>query len=592
MFCLQAMQGMKKWYIMIYNNVTKEKYRRGSIMQEKSRILLSFLLALTLLSLMFSGIDANAQSYPETVRVGLYFGDTAAANVSFTAKSGLEIGYYSNGSFVKLFSEEGGKQAIIRKDSHFIQSSSGSVTEYDPQEGVPFEGETFGPYHIQIGDPVPDFASAQGVCSACKSAGILAYPVFENGWLVWTGFYSDAIKANEALQDISAKLPGTGLKVINPSASRMIVYSSSFEPRMIFGATDVKLVVRPSEANDPRVVSVNGKRYRGEIELRRFTGSDMTVINIINIEQYLYGVVPLELEPTAPIEALKAQAVAARTFTYRSMGSYKKWDFDVTNTTSSQVYGGYDAEKSSTNQAVDATKGKKLLYNGQLASVHYFSSSGGMTEDSKYVWGNDVPYLKSVPDPYEAGNSYNYTWSRTFTADQIKLKLFVSGVEIGDIVDMIAEEYTPAGRVRKLKIIGTAGTITYTNEDIRIILGDSGYLPSRMFTINSGSSGQGSTASVYTESGTAAVNLSGAKAVTSSGTFDVSGSPVTVLGASGSAVITGSGSSNVPKGTFVLTGKGWGHGVGMSQEGAKGFARNGYTYDQILKHYFTGVTVE
>ncbi|HHY64745.1 MAG TPA: SpoIID/LytB domain-containing protein, partial [Clostridiaceae bacterium] len=490
-------------------------------MHEKSRILLSFLLALALLSLMFPGIDANAQSYPETVRVGLYFGDSAAANVSFIAKSGLEIGYYLNGSFVKLLTEEGGKQAIVRKDSHFIKSSSGSVTEYDPYEGVPFEGETFGPYHIQIGDAAPDLATAQGICSACKSAGVLAYPVFENGWYVWTGFYSDAIKANEELQTILAKLPGASLKVIQPSASRMIIYNGSFEPRMIFGATDVKLVVRSSEANNPRVLSVNGKQYRGEIELRRFTGSDMTVINIVNIEQYLYGVVPLEIEASAPKEALKAQAVAARTYTYKSMGSYKKWDFDVTNTVASQVYGGYDAEKASSNQAVDETKGKKVLYNGQLASIHYFSSSGGMTEDSKYVWGNDVPYLKSVPDPYESGTSYNYTWSRTFTAEQIKLKLFVSGVEIGDIVDMVAEEYTPAGRVKKLKIIGTAGTITYTNEDIRIILGDSGYLPSRMFTINSGSSGQGSTVFVVTGSGTETVSVSGAKAVTSSGTYDI-----------------------------------------------------------------------
>jgi stage II sporulation protein D len=370
----------------------------------------------------------------------------------------------------------------------------------------------------------------------------------------------------------------------------MIIYDSGFEPHMIFGAADVKLVIRPNEANDPRVISVNSKQYRGEIELRRFSGSDMTVINIVDLEQYLYGVVPKEIESYAPMEALKAQAVAARTFTYRSMGSYKKWDFDVVNTVASQVYGGYDAEKATTNQAVDETKGKKVLYNGRLASMHYFSSSGGMTEDNIYVWGSDVPYLKSVPDPYEAENSYNYNWSRTFTAEDIKMKLFISGVEIGDIIDMTADEYTPAGRVRKLRIVGTSGSITYTNEDIRIILGDSGYLPSRMFTINSGSAGSGGTASVITDSGTSSVNVFGARAVTSSGTYDITagGSAIKVLGASDSAMITG----NVPKGTYVLTGKGWGHGIGMSQEGAKGFARNGYTYDQILKHYFTGVTVE
>ncbi|MGI6621747.1 MAG: SpoIID/LytB domain-containing protein [Clostridiaceae bacterium] len=559
-------------------------------MQKKSKLLVSFLVVLGLSALIFSATEIFAQTYPETVRVGLYFGDTPAANVSFTAKSGLEIGYYKDGAFIILLKEEGGKQTIVRKDSHFIRSPSGVVSEYNPNEGIPFDGETFGPYHIQIGDAASDLKTAQSLCNTIRSSGIVAYPVFENGWYVWTGFYSDAVKANSELQTLANKLSGSNLKVIEPSASRMIIYDSGFEPHMIFGAADVKLVIRPNEANDPRVISVNSKQYRGEIELRRFSGSDMTVINIVDLEQYLYGVVPKEIESYAPMEALKAQAVAARTFTYRSMGSYKKWDFDVVNTVASQVYGGYDAEKATTNQAVDETKGKKVLYNGRLASMHYFSSSGGMTEDNIYVWGSDVPYLKSVPDPYEAENSYNYNWSRTFTAEDIKMKLFISGVEIGDIIDMTADEYTPAGRVRKLRIVGTSGSITYTNEDIRIILGDSGYLPSRMFTINSGSAGSGGTASVITDSGTSSVNVFGARAVTSSGTYDITagGSAIKVLGASDSAMITG----NVPKGTYVLTGKGWGHGIGMSQEGAKGFARNGYTYDQILKHYFTGVTVE
>lgn len=259
---------------------------------------------------------------------------------------------------------------------------------------------------------------------------------------------------------------------------------------------------------------------------------------------------------------------------------------------SSQVYGGYNDEKATTNQAVDETKGKKALYNGNLISMHYFSSSGGRTEDNIYVWGSDIPYLKSVEDPYEAGNSYNYNWSRTFTAEDIKMKLFISGVEIGDIVTMVADEYTPAGRVNKLRIVGTKGSITYSNEDIRIILGDNGsYLPSRMFTINSSGSGTGSgTASVISADGKSTLNVYGNKAVTSSGVYDIlsTSGPVKVTGSDNTAIITG----NVPSGTFVLTGKGWGHAIGMSQEGAKGLARNGYTYDQILKHYFTGITVE
>ncbi len=554
-----------------------------------------YVVAIIVICFVFLSCQNNgvfAQTYPETIRVGLYFGSASASSVALSTKSGLEIGYYKNNKFTTLLTEKGGAQSIFRKDAHFIKSSTGAISEYNPNEGIPFDGETYGPYHIQIGNMVDDLSSAQKLCSDYRSQGVVAYPVFEDGWSVWTGFYSDSDKANKDLSNLTSKLGEISLKVINQSTSRIIVYNSSFEPLLIFGDTNLKLTVRPNSSNKPQLISVNSKPYRGEIEFRRFSDSDMTVINTVNIEQYLYGVVPKEIESYAPIEALKAQAVAARTFAYRSMGSYKKWDFDVVNTVSSQVYGGYNDEKATTNQAVDETKGIKALYKGSLISMHYFSSSGGMTEDNINVWGWDIPYLKSVEDPYEAGNSYNYNWSRTFTAADIKMKLFVSGVEIGDIVTMVADEYTPAGRVNKLRVVGTNGSITYSNEDIRIILGENGgYLPSRMFTINSSGTGTGSsTVSVISADRESKLNIYGNKAVTSSGVYDIlsASGPVKVMGSSNTAIITG----NVPAGTFVLTGKGWGHAVGMSQEGAKGLARNGYTYDQILKHYFTGITVE
>ena len=561
-------------------------------MSKKSWRYVAVIIVLCLVFLTFQNNEAYAKTYPEDIRVGLYFGSASASSVALVTKSGLEIGYYKDNKFNTLLTEKGGAQSIFRKDAHFIKSSSGVISEYNPNEGIPFDGETYGPYHIQIGNKAADLTSAQKLCSDYRTAGVMAYPVLEDGWSVWTGFYSDPDKANKDLPNLNSKLGGTALKVINQSTSRIIVYNSNFEPLLIFGDATLKLTVRPNSSNSPQLISVNSKQYRGEIELRRFSDSDMTVINTLNLEQYLYGVVPREIESYAPIEALKAQAVAARTFAYRSMGSYKKWDFDVVNTVSSQVYGGYNDEKATTNQAVDETKGKKALYNGNLISMHYFSSSGGMTEDNINVWGSDIPYLKSVEDPYEAENSYNYNWSRTFTAADIKMKLFISGVEIGDIVTMVADEYTPAGRVNKLRIVGTSGSITYSNEDIRIILGENGgYLPSRMFTINSSGSGSGSgKTSVISADGKSTLNVYGNKAVTSSGVYDIlsTSGPIKVLGSNNSAIITG----NVSAGTFVLNGKGWGHAIGMSQEGAKGFARNGFTYDQILKHYFTGITVE
>ena len=226
----------------------------------------------------------------------------------------------------------------------------------------------------------------------------------------------------------------------------------------MFSDYQYKLWVRPFR-QQPICPVGKIQTVRGEFEVRRYPDSDLTVINILNIEEYLYGVVPQELESSAPMEALKAQAVAARTYTYRNLGKYSKWGFDLVNTVSDQVYAGYDGEKPTTNMAVDQTKGKKILYNGSPISVHYFSSSGGMTENSENVWGTPVAYLKSVPDPYESGDSYNYSWTRTFTALELKQRLFLSDVEIGDIVSITIEEVSNAGRPIKVKFTGTKGQI-------------------------------------------------------------------------------------------------------------------------------------
>ncbi|HOL85342.1 MAG TPA: SpoIID/LytB domain-containing protein, partial [Thermoclostridium caenicola] len=336
-----------------------------------------------------------------------------------------------------------------------------------------------------------------------------------------------------------------------------------------------------------------------------YLDSDLTVINIVNIEEYLYGVVPQEIEASAPMEAIKAQAVAARTYTYRNLGKYSKWGFDLVDTASDQVYNGYDGEKQATNAAVDQTRGKKILYEGSPISVHYFSSSGGMTEDSANVWGTSLPYLKSVPDPYESGTSYNYTWTKTFTAQELKQILFLSDVDIGDILSVSIEEVSEAGRPIKLKFTGTKGSITYYRQDGRAVLG----LPSNNYTISSpgstpapasGTSGTSGTVYAVTADGSKrGVDLENSVAVTSSGTRTLSDSG-TLSAISSGGISTLSSGSRVSSGStatvtgnvYVFTGKGWGHGVGMSQEGAKGFALQGYTYEQILKHYFTGVTIE
>ncbi len=553
---------------------------------------LMFLIVLMAVFLVLGGNNALASSWPETVRIGLYYGGSSVASVSFSSKSGLEVGSFSSNSFDTILTMQGGSSVIIRKDAFFIKSPSGITSAYDPSEGKPFEGETLGPYHIQIGDSIRDYDEARDMADALLSNGIIAYPAFENGWYVWTGFYADSETASQELVDLADKLGTSNLKLVSPSSARLVVQNSHADPLLVFSDGQSRLRVLPLKANNPYVLSVNGRQYRGEFEIRRYPDSDLTVINILDIEEYLYGVVPQELEATAPLEALKAQAVAARTYAYRNLGKYSKWGFDMVNSASDQVYAGYDGEKAATNTAVDQTKGKKALYNGSLASLFYFSSSGGMTEDNVNVWGTPIPYLKSVPDPFESGDSYNYSWSRTFTAEELKQILFLSDVDIGDILSVSIEEVSEAGRPIKLKFTGTKGQITYYRQDGRSVL----QLPSNFYTINSGSgSSTGSyTSYVITSSGgLKSVDLPGSTVVTASGTKVLGGSGAfSAVGSGGVSIISGGSSTQVKDGVYVFTGKGWGHGVGMSQEGAKGFARQGYTYDQILKHYFTGITIE
>ncbi|NLM27002.1 MAG: SpoIID/LytB domain-containing protein [Clostridiaceae bacterium] len=542
-----------------------------------------FTLSLTvvLLFFLFPISNAFASQYPDIIRVGLNFRGSAVSSVSVNAEKGIEIGYSDGETFKLLLESSDNKSFIIRKDGYFVLTEQGQLVEYTPTEGVPYKGAVIGPIHLKIGADLPDFSAAQTFASAVKKSGMDAYVAYDGGWQIWSGFYHDLNTAEKALAEAKELLEIEDVSIIQDNRSRLVIYDSGFNVQMIYGGKDGFMQVWPKQDNDPYVFSANGRRYRGYLEIRRYPDSDLTLINILNLEQYLYGVVPAEIEADSPLEAIKAQAVAARTYTYRNLKKNDNWGFDLANTVEDQVYRGYDGERASTNRAVDETKGKKMLYNGSLAHVFYFASSGGMTADIKEVWGSEIPYLISVPDPYESETSPNYIWERTLTAEEIKSILFVSGVEIGDIVSVSAEEYSPSGRVTALRITGTKGAITYYNKDTRFIFN----LNSQKYTIQSAGN-----AVVKAADGTLkTLALDGRAYVSSAGTGVLSSGRTffAVIG-SGDRIHKVSTSS----GTYVFNGRGWGHGVGMSQEGAKGFARQGYNYEQILQHYFTGITVE
>jgi stage II sporulation protein D len=205
-----------------------------------------------------------------------------------------------------------------------------------------------------------------------------------------------------------------------------------------------------------------GRRYRGAIQVD-VVGGKLRAINVVGLEQYLYGVVPSEMPFGWAPEALKAQAVVARSY---ALATKRAGAFDLYPDTRSQVYLGYDHERPSSNAAVDATAGKVLLYDGQVAKTFFFSTSGGRTASSQDVWGTAVPYLVSVPDPYDTISPY-HTWG-PFAFSGARLG---KALHVGAAVRDVRTALNSSGRVTTLTAITANGERSLDGTSLRRILG-------------------------------------------------------------------------------------------------------------------------
>jgi SpoIID/LytB domain len=274
-------------------------------------------------------------------------------------------------------------------------------------------------------------------------------------------------------------------------------------------------------------VWIGDRWYRGRTHIIPHKGG-ITAINYVNIEEYIYSVIGAEMSSNWPQEALKAQAVAARSYALKKRQENINNFYDLGNDQSWQVYKGIKTESPGTYTAVDATQGQVLTYNGQIILALFHSSSGGHTENVEDVWSNSLPYLRAVPDFDQ--NAPVYQWTESFS--QAELKQRISGV--GNIISMIPQTTTPHGSVITIKVLGDAGVKTIKGTDV-----------------------------------TSALNLKSTRFI------------VIAKKTEGQQVPT----------SFQITGKGFGHAVGMSQWGAYNLARNGYNYQQILLYYYQGATL-
>lgn len=291
------------------------------------------------------------------------------------------------------------------------------------------------------------------------------------------------------------------------------------------------LIIRPSDKSDGGL-ALDGRRYRGALELRH-RGAGLTAVNIVPVDDYLLSVVPEEMPTDWPAEALKAQSVAARSFALKSRGRHAAEGYDLCTTTHCQLYKGIASEKTASTAAVRATRGEVLTYGGQPIEALFHTDSGGMTESSEDVWGNPIPYLRAVRDTPLG----TMPWTKTVSTADLEKKLAAKGHNIGRLraielsplaVGRAAKDRTASGRVKAMTVTGTKGSVTLSGTAWRSLLG----LKSTLFD------------------------------------------------------------AKLTKDTVTFTGFGAGHGLGISQWGAKRLAETGKSYADILHHYYTGVTLQ
>lgn len=348
------------------------------------------------------------------------------------------------------------------------------------------------------------------------------------------------IAVAKGIESVTIKMSGA-YEISNPLTHQLIEKDLGFGPAAVTKGTaglklgDRELAVQRIRFNCVRDVGVvvGGKerRYRGVVDVLLLADGKLLVVNQLEVEDYIKGVLYHEVSNRWPMEALKVQAVAARSYAFTQMQANVKKDFDVTNDIYSQVYGGRTSERYRTNLAVDATNGQVLMFQGKVLPAYFHATCGGHTEDAVELWPKQsLAPLKGVRCIY-CRESPHYFWKRNVRLKDIQDKLVAKGYDIGLIEDISVTKRNNSDRILSLLITDRTGKqMTISGKDFREIVGPNLVRSNNYFIVMQG---------YYCD--------------------------------------------------FI--GKGWGHGVGMCQWGAQGMSEQGFTYDKILQFYYPGSTI-
>lgn len=518
----------------------------------------------------------------EMTLVGLAYGSTAldGGNLKNSVGSGYRFGYLDGERRFWQVGDTAQTDISVVKTLNVWYGTHNDYTSYSDDITSDI---AVGCWHVLLPYEVYSFEEAQKVADS-----VGGFPAWIDGsYQVRYGAYTNREEVTAAAEALGGTIVGTseyGVSVVKTGTSTVLF---QFD-----GKQALSLTVSPlAKEGEQAVTWFKGSRYYGAFQYRRINGGDLTISNVLPSDEYISCVVSREMSRTWPMEALKAQAVCARTYYQTNLGRHNAYGFDICPTVHCQAYYGMSQTDSRTRQAAQETAGLRAWYDDKLAETYYFSSSGGGTEDVRNVWGNtSIPYLCGVSDPYEATVSDQisyWSWTETFTAAQLTKLLQAKGYNCSTIVDLQITATTPTGNVKSITFIDSNGrSWPFAKESgVRNLLG----LKSMRYTVTATGAAE---IQIYHTTGDPLTGINGVYAVNGSGTVGtISGNPY---------VITGSGTGFLPAATpaettgeavFTISGSGWGHSVGMSQWGAYAMAQQGKTFQEILTFYYPGIEI-
>ena len=535
--------------------------------------------------------------------------------------AGYRFGYYDDDlNFVELgYTDEDVTEVAVLKTQNMYYGYVPSKDKYTYSDSIESDIQV-GCFHIEIPGVYDTYDEA--LEDAAYYDGFVAW--IDDEYRVRVGAYLSKKDAEAALEELEdGTIVGTtsyGMNVVETGTDRILFqYDSTERPA---------LGILPDVTGEDDVRTwFSGFKYRGGFTYQRISGGGMTVANVLPLEEYVKGVVCYEMGRDWPLEALKAQAICARTYALRRVNYHNDLGFDVCNSDWCQVYRGvgsgredYGPSKTS-DQAVDESAGQVLWYKDNLAETYYSSCHGGASESAYYIWGTSMkqyPYLCGVEDPYEAEvadlNPYS-SWTVKYTASQLTKRLQSFGYGTNTSVDGLELTYSELGNVIQVKVHyknGQSNTISpRTSPGLISVFG----LYSIRFTVNGETVRTEQVSKPSGSKNSYAVNeddkLDGLKGLyVISGTGEVTGA----AGAGELYIISGSGKTSklereqeeeISSGTnngggtvmvsgsnYVFEGSGWGHQIGLSQYGANAMARLGFDGEEIAEFYFPGTYVD